>query len=49
MATQVTPELQRMLEEAVKRGASDLHLVPGEPPVYRVREKLGAGRGGPTE
>jgi twitching motility protein PilT len=43
----VAPELQQMLEEAAKRGASDLHLVPGEPPVYRVREKLVRGERDP--
>ncbi len=36
----MTAELQRMLEEAARRQASDLHLVPGEPPVYRIGNRL---------
>lgn len=47
MAIQVTAELQRMLEEAARREASDLHLVPGEPPVYRIQGRLVRAEQGP--
>ncbi len=31
-----SPELIELLERAVERGASDVHLVPGYPPTFRV-------------
>ena len=37
MAMEQTPELERILQEAADRGASDVHLVPGEPVSFRVR------------
>lgn len=40
MAAQITPELQRMLQQAAERYASDLHLLPGEPPIFRVGSEL---------
>jgi twitching motility protein PilT len=40
MMVQLPPELERVVREAVERDASDLHLVPGEPPVLRVRGRL---------
>lgn len=40
MVIELTHELQRMLTEAARRDASDLHLLPGEPPIYRVRGQL---------
>lgn len=36
MAIQLTPELQDLLMQAAQRKASDLHLIVGEPPVFRV-------------
>jgi len=33
-------EVQHLLEEAVERGASDLHLTPGVPPQFRVHGTL---------
>jgi len=36
MAIEQTPELERALQEAADRRASDVHLVPGEPPSFRV-------------
>ena len=35
-------ELTRLLEEAVERGASDVHLVPGYRPTFRVHGRLQA-------
>lgn len=40
MMVQLPPELERLVRVAVERDASDLHLVPGEPPVLRVRGRL---------
>jgi twitching motility protein PilT len=35
-----TMELTTLLAEVVERGASDLHLVVGQPPVFRVEGQL---------
>ncbi len=40
MVPSFTPELERLIRAAVDRDASDLHLIPGEPPTLRVRGKL---------
>ncbi len=40
MADKQTKQLERLLTEAARRCASDLHLIPGEPPVYRVGGEL---------
>ncbi len=34
------PELFKLFEEAIKKGASDLILKPGSPPVYRINRHL---------
>lgn len=40
MAIKQTTELENMLQEASDRGASDIHLVPGEPVAYRVNGQM---------
>ncbi|HIJ72595.1 MAG TPA: Flp pilus assembly complex ATPase component TadA [Candidatus Hydrogenedentes bacterium] len=37
MAVKLPPELERLVREAVDRDASDLFLIPGEPPAIRLR------------
>jgi len=36
MSTNIPPELDRLIREAVQRDATDLFLIPGEPPTFRV-------------
>ncbi len=40
MAIELTTEFEQMLTEAAHRKASDLHLVAGEPPVFRVQGEI---------
>ncbi|MBN1553243.1 MAG: Flp pilus assembly complex ATPase component TadA [Phycisphaerae bacterium] len=40
MANNETPNLESLLQTAVELDASDLHLIPGEPPIYRVKGTL---------
>ena len=37
MAVKLPPELERLVREAVERDASDLFLIPGEPPAMRLQ------------
>ena len=41
------PALERMLQQAAALDASDIHLVAGEPPIYRVRGALQRGEDDP--
>ncbi len=41
--------LERLLEEMFRRGASDLLLIPGSPPVFRVNGSLARGGSDPLE
>jgi|TARA_B100000315_G_C14580397_1_gene590175 Tfp pilus assembly pilus retraction ATPase PilT len=36
----IPPELERLMREAVEREASDLFLIPGEPPTFRVNGQI---------
>lgn len=40
MIPSLSPELERLVRAALDADAGDLHLIPGEPPVLRVRGKL---------
>ncbi len=40
-------ELERLLQKGAELGASDLFLIPGEPPAYRVRGELERAEGAP--
>ena len=40
MPAKESAALERLLEEAAERGASDLYLIPGEPPIFRVGSEL---------
>ena len=40
MASRNEPVLEQLLHKAVELDASDLHLVAGEPPVFRVQGSL---------
>ena len=45
MAVEQTPELERYLQDAADRGASDLFLLPDEPPTFRVAGCIERGEG----
>jgi twitching motility protein PilT len=47
MAIQQTPQLEEALRKAADLGASDVHLVPDEPVVFRVHGKLQRDSGDP--
>ncbi|MBI5093898.1 MAG: Flp pilus assembly complex ATPase component TadA [Candidatus Hydrogenedentes bacterium] len=40
MVSSFTPELERLVRTALDADASDLHLIPGDPPTLRLRGKL---------
>ena len=40
MTPATTPGLRRLLQDAVDRRASDLHLIAGEPPAFRVHGEI---------
>ena len=45
MAIQQTPELERALQSAADRKASDLFLLPDEPISFRVKDRIVRGDG----
>jgi len=47
MAIHQTPELDRCLQEAADRGASDVFLLAGEPPCFRVKGSIERREGAP--
>lgn len=47
MAIHQTPELERCLQEAADRGASDVFLLAGEPPCFRVKGCIERREGDP--
>jgi len=46
MAIKQTKQLESLMQEAFDRKASFLYMIPNEPPVFRIKDKIERGQGG---